>query len=183
MYQAKRFFPGNTSPQNPECTGWLFSAGMSLLSWIGNQSNLSSSSIWTLGSTRHNVIDMEQQNFWRAFFVYIHSVKVSRLPGIYQEMLCVLNGKAIETMETCSEHLLTRKTPSLVAVTLAWRVGELMVLCCSPPYITFHNQAVTLLLEASFLSKVALDFHLHDDISLPVFFWILKINRRDVSTP
>ena len=81
-----------------------------------------------------------------------------------------LTRAPFEPLATVSVHLLSLKTPFLVAITFARRALELAALRVDSPFLQFHSDKVTLFPDVSFLPKVVSHFHLSQPIVLPTFF-------------
>lgn len=77
--------------------------------------------------------------------------------------------KPFEPMANAKLLFASYKTAFLVTVTSARRVGELHAFQCDPPFIKFHPDKVVLRPSLAFLHNVLSQFHLNQDINLPVF--------------
>lgn len=75
------------------------------------------------------------------------SCPVLHRPTPSWDLPLVLRGlvsKPFEPMATAALHLVTWKTAFLLAITSARRVGELRAQCIDSPYLTFHEEGVTI---------------------------------------
>ncbi|XP_077689409.1 uncharacterized protein LOC144274446 [Eretmochelys imbricata] len=85
-------------------------------------------------------------------------------------VLSKLMGPPFEPLASCSLLHLSWKVAFLVAITSARRVSRLRALTSEPLYTVFHKDMVQLRPHPKFLPKVVSQFHLGQDICLPVFF-------------
>ncbi|XP_064422174.1 uncharacterized protein LOC135359979 [Latimeria chalumnae] len=72
--------------------------------------------------------------------------------------------------ESVDLKLLSWKTLLLVAITSARRISELQALVVQEPFTCFLRDKVVLRTHPRFLPKVVSDFHINQEIFLPVFF-------------
>nr|XP_008164931.1 uncharacterized protein LOC101944505 [Chrysemys picta bellii] len=85
-------------------------------------------------------------------------------------VLARLTGPPFEPLAMCSLLYLSYKVAFLLAITSARRVSELRALTSEPPYKVFHKDKVQFRPHPGFLPKVVSQFHMNQDIFLPVFY-------------
>lgn len=85
-------------------------------------------------------------------------------------VLSVLSGPPFEPLTSCSLLYLSYMTAFLVVITSARRVSQLRALTSEPPYTVFYKDKVQLRPHLAFLPKVVSQFHMGQDIFLPVFY-------------
>ncbi|XP_064410353.1 uncharacterized protein LOC135354987 [Latimeria chalumnae] len=85
-------------------------------------------------------------------------------------VLAKLMGPPFEPAESSELKLFSWKTLFLVAITSARRISELQALVVHEPFTRFLRDKAVLRTHPHFLPKVVSEFHINQEIFLPVFF-------------